>query len=60
MASPAVAGLANFRCKSHPRLCLRGVMFSVLVHSYAVGLCHPFVCGVCGVFRAAQAFRLGF
>ena len=23
-----MAGLANFRCESHPRLCLRGVMFS--------------------------------
>ena len=55
-ASLAVAGLVNFCCEFHPWLCLRGVMFSVWVHSYAVGLCHPFVCGVCGVFRAAQVF----
>ena len=40
--------------------CLHGVIFSVWVHSYAVRLWHPFVCGVCGVFRAAQVFRLAF
>ena len=35
-ASPAVAGLAYFHCSSHPLWCLRGVVFSELVHSYAV------------------------
>ena len=40
--------------------CLRGVMFPVWVHGYAGRMWHPFVCGVCGVLRAALSFRLGF
>ena len=38
-ASPAVAGLAYFHCAPHPLWCLRGVLFSELMHSYAVELC---------------------
>ena len=38
-ALPAVAGLAYFHCASHPLWCLRGVVFSELVHSYVVELC---------------------
>ena len=51
--------LRSFSCESHPVKCLRGVMFPVWVHGYAVRMWHPFVCGVCGVLRAAQVFRLG-
>ena len=38
--------------------CLRGVIFSVWVHGYAVGLWHPFVCWVffCGCSCCACGF----
>ena len=52
--------LRSFSWESHPMKFLRGVMFAVWVHGYARRMWHPFVCGVCGVLRAAQGFRLGF
>ena len=38
-----MAGLAIFRCGSHPLLYLRGVVFSGYVHSWAMVLCLPFL-----------------
>ena len=40
--------------------CLHGVMFSVWMHDYAVGLWHPFVYGVCGVLGQHQFSDLAF
>ena len=65
-ASPAVAGLAYFHCASRSLWCLRGVVFSELVHSYVVERCLWCSAGFppwllarfCGVFLSS-CFALG-